>query len=155
MKWFSKRVLVVVAAVATFACGSSSNSTPTSPTGNATLETFTGGFDIGGSGPVHQFTIQQSGGLLNVILTSVTNVSTGAAAGVPLTLALGSQSSSGCVAISGAAATVSAGSTSITSGLSGSANAGAYCLIVYDPVVSPNTSALPGPITYSVDITHF
>src|SRR5437764_7882199 len=121
MSWFCKRVLIMVALVATVACGSS-NATPTAPTGSATTETFTGGFDIGGSGPVHQFTIQKSNGLLNMVLTSVTATATNAPAGVALGLALGSQSSSGCVAISGAQATVQAGSTSITSGLSGTAN---------------------------------
>jgi hypothetical protein len=73
-----------------------------------------------------------------------------------LTLALGSQSSSGCVAISGATATVPAGSTSITSGLSGTANAGAYCLIAYDPAaLSGAASVLTSSIRYSVDVSHF
>jgi hypothetical protein len=155
MSWFCKRVFIVSALLAAVACGGSSNDTPTAPTGDATKETFTGGFDPNGSGSPHQFTIQKSNGLLNLILTSVTVVSTGAPAGVPLTLALGSQSTSGCVAISGAVATVPAGTTSITSGLSGTAGAGSYCLIVYDPVASGAVSALPGPIKYTVEVTHF
>src|SRR5438045_3869604 len=101
MKWFSKRVLVVVAGLATFACGGSSTTTPTAPTGSATLQTFTGGFGASSSGPAHNFTIGQSNGLLNIVLTSVTNASDGSALTVALGLALGSQSSSGCVAISG------------------------------------------------------
>ena len=86
MKWFCKRVFIVVTLVATFACGGSSTTTPTAPTGNASLETFTGGFDIAGSGPVHNFTISKSNGLLNIVLTSVVNTSTSAAAGVAVGL---------------------------------------------------------------------
>ena len=81
--------------------------------------------------------------------TSVASVATGAPAGVAVGLALGSQSSSGCVAISGAQATVQAGATSITSGLSGTANAGSYCFIVFD------VGNVTGPVTYSVDVSHF
>jgi hypothetical protein len=152
MKGFRSAVMAAVIAMSV-ACGSST-STPTAPTGNATTVTFTGGFGVGGSGPPHNFTIAQSNGLLNIVLTAVNNPD-GTAAGVALGLALGSQSSSGCVGISGATTTVTAGTTSITSGLSGTANSGAYCLIVYDPVVSPNASLLTGPITYSVDVSHF
>jgi hypothetical protein len=153
MSWFCKRVLIMVALGAAFACGgSNSNSTPTAPSGSANTEKFTGGFDVGGSGPVHVFTINQSNGLLNIVLTAVTNTTTGAPAGVAVGLALGSQSSSGCVAISGASATVTAGSTSITSGLSGTANSGSYCLIVFDV---GNLASIASPVTYSVDVSHF
>jgi hypothetical protein len=62
------------------------------------LETFSGAIDVAGVGPVHQFAIQQSNGLLNLVLTSVTNTATSAPAGVAMGIALGSQSSSGCVA---------------------------------------------------------
>ena len=152
MSWFSKRVLIVVSMLAAAACGGSSNSTPTAPTGSAATETFTGAIDVGNAGPVHNFTIQQSNGLLNIVLTSVVNTTTNAAAGVAMGLALGSQSSGGCVAISGASATVTAGSTSITSGLSGTANAGGYCLIVFDV---GNLAALASSVTYSIDVSHF
>ena len=64
MSWFSKRVLIVVSMVAAAACGGSSNSTPTAPTGSANTETFTGSIDVGSAGPVHNFTIQQSNGHL-------------------------------------------------------------------------------------------
>lgn len=154
MSWFCKRVFVLVALVSAVACGGSSNSTPTAPTGNAMTETFTGGFDVAGVGPVHNFTIQQSNGLLNMVLTSVTNVTTAAPAGVAVGIALGSQTSGGCVAISGAQATVSAGSTSITSGLSGTANAGSYCFIVFD-VGNLTTMTTPSSVTYTVDVSHF
>jgi hypothetical protein len=112
-------------------------------------ETFTGGFEIQGVGPVHNFSIQKSNGLLNMVVTAVTSVATAAPAGVPVGIALGSQTSGGCVAISGAQATVQAGTTSITSGLSGTANAGAYCFIVFD------VGSLTGAVTYSVDVSHF
>ena len=154
MSWFCKRAFIMVALVATVACGGSSNSTPTAPTGNATLETFSGAIDVAGVGPVHQFAIQQSNGLLNLVLTSVTNTATSAPAGVAMGIALGSQSSSGCVAISGAQATVTAGSTSITSGLSGTANAGSYCFIVFD-VGNLATMTTPSAVTYTVVVSHF
>src|SRR5436190_22487404 len=149
MSRFYPRVLVVLAVVGISACGGSSNSTPTAPSGNATVETFNGAFDPKGVGPVHNFTIQQSNGLLNLVLTAVTDVTTSAPAGIAVGLALGSQSSSGCVAISGASATVSAGTTSITSGLSGTANAGTYCLIVFD------VGNLVNSVTYTVSVSHF
>jgi hypothetical protein len=150
MKWFRTAAIAAVIAMSV-ACGSST-STPTAPTGASKTETFTGGFDVGGAGPVHNFTIAQSNGLLNIVLTAVTNTTTNTAAGVAVGLALGSQSSGGCVAISGASATVTAGSTSITSGLSGTANAGSYCLLVFDV---GNLAGIASPVTYSVDVTHF
>jgi hypothetical protein len=148
MSWFCKRVLIGIALVAAFGCGSS-NDTPTAPSGNATIEKFTGGFEIAGVGPVHQFAIQKNNGLLNMVVTAVTTSGTETPAGVAVGIALGSQTSGGCVAISGAQATVQAGSTSITSGLSGTANAGNYCFIVFD------VGTLTGPVTYAVEVSHF
>src|SRR4029450_7162484 len=148
MSWFCKRAFIMVALVATVACGGSSNDTPTAPTGNATLESFSGGLDVARVAPVHQFAIQKSNGLLNLVLTSVTNTATSAAAGVAVGIALGSQSSSGCVAISGAQATVTAGTTSITSGLSGTANAGTYCFIVFC-VANVRTTPTPNAVQHS------
>jgi hypothetical protein len=111
-----------------------------SPSTTPTTEMFTGTVDVGGSDS-HPFTIALSGGQVNVTLT---------AAGPPQTiymgLGVGAWSSPTCTLIAGASTAVPAGATAQ---LSGTANAGSFCVMVYD--VGNQTTQ----VTYAVTVTHF
>jgi hypothetical protein len=119
----------------------------TGPSGPTTTERFTGQVDVGGRGPVHNFTVNQSNGTLTLVVKQA-----GPPSDVFVGLALGSQTADGCVAITGAVTTVQPGATAPPAGLAGIASAGAYCFLVYDPG-APLTFA--NSITYSVDVTHY
>lgn len=132
--------------VSTFACASggdstsSSSSSTTSPTTSVTTENFTGSVDVGGK-DVHPFTVTLSGGQLNVILT---------AAGPPSTifmgLGVGTNSGGTCTLLSNGSLVTQAGATAQ---LSGTVNAGSYCVMVYD---AGNQTAA---ITYAVTVNHY
>ncbi|MBZ5559098.1 MAG: hypothetical protein LAO77_17645 [Acidobacteriia bacterium] len=119
---------------------SSTTTSTTAPTGNPTTENFTGTVAVGGS-DVHSFTVVLSGGQLNVILT---------AAGPPPTiqmgLGIGSYSGTTCTLFSNGSLTTPAGSIAQ---LTGTANAGTYCVQVSD--VGNQTA----PVNYAVTVTHF
>ena len=135
------RGLVVIALVAAFAaaCGSSSP-VFTEPTGDPKVETFTNTIDVGGIG-THTFNVTAANGQL---------VATLASAGPPSTIfmgfALGMFSNSVCAPFTDQTGIFQAGSTTQ---LGGTANAGAYCVQVYD--VGNQT----GPVTYTVTVSHF
>jgi hypothetical protein len=119
--------------------GSDSGST-TAPTTPIVTENFTGTVDPSGVS-INQFTVTNSGYQVNVILT---------AAGPPTTiyegLGVGSYANGTCTLLTNGSALVQAGSTAQ---LSGTVNAGAYCVEVFD---AGNQTA---QITYAVTVTHY
>ena len=118
---------------------STAPSAPIAPTITATTETFSGSIDPGGN-DVHNFTVAQSGGAVNVTLT---------AAGPPSTIfmgvGVGTPSGTTCSLIAQAPPS-QAGSAPQ---LSGTANAGTYCVVVFD--IGNQTAA----VTYTVTVSHF
>ena len=128
----------------TSACsGGSTTTSPSTATAAATVTTdvFTGTVPVGGS-DIHNFTVTLSNGQINVILT---------AAGPPSTifmgLGVGTPNTDGsCSLFTGAAVTTQAGTQAQ---LSGTAQAGSYCVGLYD--VGNQTA----DIRYSVTITHY
>ncbi len=139
-----RRAVVAVSAAALLslaACSSGGgNTTVTAPSTNPTTEVFTGTVPIGGS-DAHNFAVTLSNGQINVILTQ---------AGPPATiyegLAIGNPSGSTCSILTGGSTLAQA---STVAQLSGTANAGTYCVVVYD--VGNQT----GDLTYSVTVTHY
>ena len=119
--------------------GSSSSTNPVAPTASATTETFNGTIDVGGSDS-HNFTVAQSGGQVNVTLT---------AAGPPTTIfmgvGVGTPSGNTCSLI--AQAPPSQAST--IAQLSGTAQAGTYCVVVFD--IGNQTAQ----VSYTVTVSHF
>jgi hypothetical protein len=103
-------------------------------------ETFSGAIDVGGS-DWHTFTVLQSGGQVNVTLTT---------AGPPPTiymgLGVGTPSGDSCSLITNAQTLTQAATVAQ---LSGTVNAGMYCVMVFD---AGNQTA---QITYSVTVTHY
>ena len=118
----------------------STTSSTTAPTTAVTTENFTGTVDVGGQ-DVHPFTVALSGGQLNVILT---------AAGPPSTIymgvGVGTYSGSTCTLLSSGYVVAQAGATAQ---LSGTINAGSYCVMVYD---AGNQTA---QISYAVTVNHY
>jgi len=138
-------LLISLLSLATAGCtlggggGSSSTTTPLAPTISATTETFTGTVDVGGS-DTHNFNVAQSGGQVSITLT---------AAGPPPTIfmgvGVGTPSGSTCALIAQSPPS-QAGTAAV---LSGTAQAGAYCVVVFD--IGNQTAQ----ITYSVTVSHF
>jgi hypothetical protein len=141
---FRRAALAVLVAAALFAagCSNSSNSSPTvtAPSTNPTTEIFGGTVPTGGS-DMHTFSVTLSNGQLNVILT---------AAGPPSTiyegLGIGTPSGSSCSLFTNGSIVTPAGTTAQ---LSGQAQAGSYCVVVYD------VGNQSGDIMYSVTVTHY
>jgi hypothetical protein len=130
-------ILVVTAA----GCGSSSSdSTPTGPTANVTTENFSGSVDPSGK-DVHQFNVTLSGGQVNVILTSAGPPST-----IYMGLGVGSYADSNCTLLTNGSVVAQAGSTAQ---LSGTLNAGSFCVMVYD---AGNQVAT---VNYAVTVNHY
>ena len=130
--------LALLMALATVACDNgSSTPAPTSPSA-LTTETFSGTVAVGSS-DFHTFAATQ-GGTVSVTLN---------AAGPPATIfmgvGIGTPSSSTCALLSGATADTQAGTTSQ---LSGTLDAGTYCVEVFD-VGNEST-----PVNYSVTVAH-
>ena len=135
--------LALTALLAPSACGGSSTTSSTSVTGPSatpTTDVFAGTVAVGGS-VTHSFTVVLSNGQVNVTLT---------AAGPPATifmgLGIGTPTGSTCTLLSGGSLATPAGSIAQ---LSGTAQAGTYCVAVYD--VGNQT----GDVTYSVTVTHY
>ena len=135
-------LLSLITAGCTFGGGGGTGSTPTAPTtptSAATTETFSGTVNPGGS-DAHNFNVAQTGGQVTVTLT---------AAGPPATIfmgvGVGTPSGSTCTLIAQSPPS-QAGSAAV---LSGTAQAGAYCVTVFD--IGNQT----GPITYTVTVSHF
>jgi hypothetical protein len=117
-----------------------SDSTPTSPSATLVTENFTGTVDPGGTA-ISPFTIATSGNQVNVTLT---------AAGPPATiyvgLGVGSYVSPTCTLLTNGSVLAQAGATAQ---LTGTVNAGSYCVEVFD--VGNQTAQ----IAYTVTVTHY
>ncbi len=136
--------LPVLLALLAVSCGQSSDtsspSTPTGPTTNPTTENFTGTVAVGSS-DVHSFTVALSGGQLNVILTAA-----GPPATIQMGVAIGSWAAPTCTLFSNGSVVQAANPIAQ---LSGTANAGTYCVQVSD--VGNQAS----PVTYAVTVIHY
>jgi hypothetical protein len=138
--------LAVVVASGCAGCGGNSNNSATAtpaaptPTAAASTESFSGTVTVAGN-DFHPFTVATTGATLSVTLT---------AAGPPTTifmgLGLGAYDAPTCTLLNNAYLTTQAGAVAQ---LSGTAGAGAYCVVVYD--VGNQT----GPITYAVTVSHY
>jgi hypothetical protein len=143
--------VLALAAVAASACsGSSDSSSTTAPTQTINNETLLGTVQPPVNGTlqtsVNNFNVGQGGGSVSVTLTSATEtVSGGLITGVTMGVAVGTSAISGCTPIANAYTTAT---PSGTPQLSGSLNAGAYCIIVSD--VTNQT----GPVAYAVVVSH-
>jgi hypothetical protein len=133
--------LALALVAATAACGGASgdNSSITTPTGNLVTDTFTGTVPVGGLDS-QNFTVT-TGGTVNATLV---------AAGPPPTItmgfAIGTPGTTGvCSLLSGAQVTTPPGSAAQ---LTGSLNAGTYCVAVVD------VGNAAGPIAYTVTVAH-
>jgi hypothetical protein len=142
MKHLSSLCLLFSALLGT-ACttsDASSSANPVAPSGSLSTEAFSGTVDVGGSDS-HTFSVVLSGGQLNVILT---------AAGPPTTiymgLGIGTPAGGSCSLLSSSQVLTQAGTTAQ---LSGTANAGTYCVAVFD---AGNQTA---QIAYSLTVTHY
>ena len=121
--------LAVVVASGCAGCGGNSNSSTTAapaaptPTAAASTESFSGTVSVAGN-DFHPFTVATTGATLSVTLT---------AAGPPTTifmgLGLGAYDAPTCTLLNNAYLTTQAGAVAQ---LSGTAGAGAYCVVVYD-----------------------
>jgi hypothetical protein len=138
--------VAVVVASGCAGCGGNSNNSATAtpaaptPTAAASTESFSGTVTVAGN-DFHPFTVATTGATLSVTLT---------AAGPPTTifmgLGLGAYDAPTCTLLNNAYLTTQAGAVAQ---LSGTAGAGAYCVVVYD--VGNQT----GPITYAVTVSHY
>ena len=140
-----KRIVPVGLLLLLSACHSgSSTSLPTVPTALTTV-TFTGTVNLGSS-DFHTFTVPLSGGELDITLR---------AAGPPSTVFMGiyvgipSTDGSTCTLINPSAFTVVQAGT--TPQLSGTINAGTYCVAVYDAQLPGNQTAA---VSYTVTVAH-
>ena len=118
----------------------SSSANPAAPSGSLATEAFSGNVDVGGSDS-HTFSVTQSGGQLNVVLTAA-----GPPATIYMGLGVGTPAGGACSLLSGSQILTQAGTTAQ---LSGTVNAGTYCVAVFD---AGNQTA---QIAYSVTVTHY
>lgn len=133
-----KASFAVALALALMAAGcDNSGEIPPTPV-TLTPETFTGTVEPGSSDS-HGFTVAQAGEV------DVTLTAAGPPATIFMGLAVGVPSGSMCQPLSGGTVSTQAGTTPQ---LVGSANPGAYCVIVYD--IGNQTAT----VTYSVTVAH-
>jgi hypothetical protein len=133
--------IALVMTFATFSTGACSNdsSTPATTAPSPTMtETFNGTVGVA-AGNFHNFTVAQDG-TVSVTLTAATPPPT-----IFMGVGIGTPSSSTCALISGDTTATPAGPTAQ---LSGTLNAGTYCVEVFD--VGNDTA----PVTYSVTVVH-
>jgi hypothetical protein len=119
---------------------SSSSSSSTSPTTAVTTESFSGTVAVGGADS-HVFTVALSGGQVNAILTAAGPPST-----IYMGLGIGTYSGVTCTLLTSGSVVTQAGSVAQ---LSGTINAGSYCVQVYD---AGNQTV---PVTYAVTVNHY
>ncbi len=131
--------MVAAAAVMAAACGGSSNATSVlAPTGTLVTDTFSGTVQPGGM-DFNPFTIT-TGGTVNVTLLSA-----GPPPTITMGLAIGTPSGTGTCALLPGGITTTA---SATAQLTGTLNAGSYCVEVVD------VGNAAGPIAYTVTVAH-
>lgn len=133
-------LLGVVSALAIGCDNSGDTTTPTTPSVPVVTENFIGTVDAGGQS-VNQFTVATSGNQVNVILT---------AAGPPTTIymgiGVGTYANSTCTLLTNGSVVAQAGATAQ---LSGTVNAGTYCVEIYD------AGNQTGQVSYAVTVTHY
>jgi hypothetical protein len=103
-------------------------------------EIFGGTVSVGGADS-HTFTVSLSSGQLNVILTAA-----GPPSSIYMGVGVGTPTGSACTLLTNASVVTQAGTTAQ---LSGTVDAGTYCVSVYD---AGNQTA---DITYSVTVNHY
>jgi hypothetical protein len=130
--------IALVMALATVACDNGSSTATTTSPSPLTTETFSGTVNVGGS-DFHNFTATQSG-TVNVTLNAAAPPST-----IFMGLGVGTPSSSTCALLAGSTMNTQAGTTPQ---LSGTLDAGTYCVELYD--VGNETT----PVTYTVTVAH-
>lgn len=142
MKRLLAVLLVGVTPLVAASCdnGGSSDTTPTSPSAALVTENFTGTVDPGGTA-VNQFSVTTSGNQVNVLLTAA-----GPPATIYMGLGVGTYASSTCTLLTNGSVLAQAGATAQ---LSGTVNAGTYCVEVFD--VGNQTAQ----ISYTVTVTHY
>lgn len=120
--------------------GTSSTTLTTAPTATLTTEKFAGTVAVGAVA-THTFTVQSSGGQLNVILTAA-----GPPPTVKMALGVGAYTAPTCTLFDGGVIRTAAGAIAQ---LVGFPNAGSYCVQIGD--VGDQT----GPVTYAITVTHY
>lgn len=125
-----------IAAVIAIACGLPACGGISSPSNN-TVQTFPGVFEVGSSGPVHDFSASRNGEFF-VTLTSLTPDSTAIVA-----VSFGQRSAGGCGLITSTFASVG------RQALGGPLDKGSYCVQVADS----GLSTLTGAQTYSLRVS--
>jgi hypothetical protein len=138
-----RSILVLLALIVpSLACDNSSSSSTTTPTVPLTSQTFTGTIDAGGSSSNTTFVVTQTGEV-DVTLTAVgppPNIYMNLAIGVPST------TDSSCVAPATAGQLVQASTTPLT----GTLQAGTYCVKLYDAgYMSPGSQ-----VSYTLTVAH-
>lgn len=137
MRQYVRWLLLGVMGVVVAGCGSTA---ATAPTGAPTTESFSGTVGVGALA-YHPFTVVASGGQLSITLTAAAPPT-----GVNLGVGVGAYANSTCTGISGAS---TAGPASPSPLITGSFNAGSYCLMVFD------AGNMTSPVAYSVVVTHY
>jgi hypothetical protein len=130
--------LALLITLATVACDNGSSTIAATSPSALTTETFSGTVNVGSS-DFRTFRATQSG------TVSVTLNAAGPPTTIFMGVGFGTPSSSTCALLSGATADTQAGTTAQ---LSGTLNAGTYCVEVFD--VGNDT----GPVTYTVTVAH-
>lgn len=121
------------------ACADNTLSTPTTPTKSLTTDTFSGTFDRQGRS-ANPFTVAATG-TVSISLIDVRPLSN-----MALGVAIGTWDGANCFALSPTNDNARAGSPA----LSGSADAGSYCVLVYDSGNVPGNFA----VSYTVQVAH-
>jgi len=124
-------------ALAIAACNKSSTSgTVSAPSTTRTTDTFSGTVAVGGA-VFHSFPVTQTGATDVTLTVANPNVVLGVAIGTP--------GDAGCTPLAGASSNVVAGSTPQLTGLTTS---GTLCVQIRD------VGQAPGPVSYTVTVTH-
>jgi hypothetical protein len=141
MRTTRRLALFVALALSAVACDTADPTTSSAAPTTAvppTVETFTGTVAVG-SKDVKPFNILLTGGTVTVTLTAAGPPST-----IAMALGIGNFAGSTCTLIQSVPA-----QASTTPQIAGTANAGAYCVVVSD------SGAQTGPVTYAVTVAHY
>jgi hypothetical protein len=135
--------VAVLVAAAAVACDTAdptlTSTTPSTPT-NPTVENFTGTLSVGSTAS-HTFNVLLNGGTLSITLTAPPNVTIG--------LGVGSPTGGVCTPFQNDSLATTAGSAPQ---ISGQANAGTYCVEIFDV---GGSVGLTGPVNYAVSVAHY